>query len=113
MWVTVPVALQFLGLMSATLPAALLMGWFGRKLGFLLAISLAWVAHSWPYGRFIGEKFALFLFKHHLAGGGHWRGAAISLCGGGAVPATSSTLAISWVMGGGVLAAFGEFSGMG
>ena len=32
--ITLPVALQFLGLMSATIPASLIMGKFGRRKGF-------------------------------------------------------------------------------
>ena len=34
--ITLPVALQFLGLMSATIPASLIMGKLGRRLGFSL-----------------------------------------------------------------------------
>lgn len=106
MWVTVPVALQFLGLMSATLPAALLMGWFGRKLGFFIgniiglggALLALWALYS--------ESFALFCLSTTLLGvaigvGQQYRFAAVELC-----PPHQHAQAISWVMGGGVLAAF-------
>lgn len=43
-FITLPVALQFLGLMAATIPASLIMGKLGRRLGFSLGNVLAfWV----------------------------------------------------------------------
>ncbi len=45
--ITLPVALQFLGLMSATIPASLIMGKLGRRLGFSSVTSLVFLVLRW------------------------------------------------------------------
>lgn len=106
MWVTLPVALQFLGLMSATLPAALLMGWLGRKLGFFVGNVVG------VFGAFLAlwalseHSFWLFCVSTFLLGtaigvGQQYRFAAVEMC-----KQEQHAQAIALVMGGGVLAAF-------
>lgn len=106
MWVTLPVALQFLGLMSATLPAALLMGWLGRKLGFFVGNLVGVAGALLALWALSVSSFWLFCVSTALLGmaigvGQQYRFAAVE-----ASPADKSAQAIGLVMGGGVLAAF-------
>lgn len=65
---TLPVAFMIIGTASTTIPAALFMGKFGRKAGFMFAASYSCLAGL--LGAFaIGEKsFALFCFATFLVG---------------------------------------------
>lgn len=104
--ITLPVALQFLGLMSATLPAAHLMRWLGRKAGFfignLIGVGGAILAfYALQAGNFYLFTFSTFLLGIAIGVGQQYRFAAVEGC----TPQQSSR-AIALVMGGGVLAAF-------
>jgi MFS family permease len=103
--ITLPVALQFLGLMSATIPASLIMGKLGRRFGFslgnLVGISGASIA---TYALSL-QNFYLFCFGTFLLGigigfGTLYRFAAIEVC-----DENARHRAISISMAGGVLAA--------
>nr|WP_276208157.1 MFS transporter [Vibrio neptunius] len=103
--ITLPVALQFLGLMVATIPASLIMGKFGRRKGFslgnLVGIAGATVATYALYS----EQFYLFCVGTFLLGigigfGTLYRFAAIEVC-----EENARHRAISISMAGGVLAA--------
>lgn len=103
--ITLPVALQFLGLMSATIPASLIMGKLGRRKGFsignLVGITGASVA---TYALSI-QAFYLFCAGTFLLGigigfGTLYRFAAIEVC-----HESARHRAISISMAGGVLAA--------
>nr|WP_276207893.1 MFS transporter [Vibrio neptunius] len=103
--ITLPVALQFLGLMIATIPASLIMGKFGRRKGFslgnLVGIAGATVATYALYS----EQFYLFCVGTFLLGigigfGTLYRFAAIEVC-----EENARHRAISISMAGGVLAA--------
>lgn len=103
--ITLPVALQFLGLMSATIPASLIMGKLGRKKGFsignLVGISGASIA---TFGLSL-QWFSLFCLGTFLLGigigfGTLYRFAAIEVC-----DEHLRHRAISISMAGGVLAA--------
>lgn len=103
--ITLPVALQFLGLMSATIPASLIMGKFGRKKGFslgnLIGISGASLATFSLYNQhFILFCLATFLLGIGIGFGTLYRFAAIEVCDNSA-----RHQAISISMAGGVLAA--------
>ena len=102
---TLPVALQFLGLMSATLPAAHLMRWFGRKIGFLVGNLIGVGGAILAAAALANAHFTLFCISTFLLGlaigvGQQYRFAAIEHCAPGLHPK-----AIGLVMGGGVLAA--------
>lgn len=102
---TLPVALQFLGLMSATLPAAHLMRWFGRKVGFLTGNLIGVGGAVLAAVALAGASFPLFCLSTFLLGmaigvGQQYRFAAIEHC----APAQHPR-AIGLVMGGGILAA--------
>jgi len=103
---TLPMALQFLSIMLAGVPASLFMGRYGRKPGFLLAAVIG-VAGSIIAivaiikGHFIGYCIATLCFGTFTAFGNHYRFTASEVVG----PALRSR-AISMVMAGGVIAAF-------
>ena len=102
---TLPVALQFLGLMGVTLPAALLMGWLGRKKGFLagnlIGVGGAFLAfYAVKHGLFELFCGATFLLGMAIGIGQQYRFAATEN-----VPKEKAPLAISMIMGAGVIAA--------
>lgn len=103
--ITLPVALQFLGLMSATIPASLIMGKFGRRKGFSLGNLVGITGASVATYALSNEQFYLFCVGTFLLGigigfGTLYRFAAIEVCEEGA-----RHRAISISMAGGVLAA--------
>ncbi len=104
-WATLPLALQFAAIMVTTVPASLFMGRFGRQAGFLLGNTLG----------IVGSVVALYaLFAHNFEGfcvattcfgmfaafANYYRFTAAEL-----VDAEKKSVAISWVMAGGVIAA--------
>lgn len=102
---TMPVALQFLGLMSITLPAALLVKHFGRKRVFLLGNLLGLLGAALAYFALTKNDFWLFSCATFLLGvsigiGQQYRFAAIENC-----PTEKAPQAIGLIMGGGVVAA--------
>ncbi|USD34253.1 MULTISPECIES: MFS transporter [Vibrio] len=103
--ITLPVALQFLGLMSATIPASLIMGRFGRRKGFSLGNLVGITGASVSTYALYSEQFYLFCFGTFLLGigigfGTLYRFAAIEVC-----KENARHQAISISMAGGVLAA--------
>lgn len=102
---TLPVSLQFLGLMAATLPSALLMGALGRRIGFLLGNSIGVIGAALAVLALQQHSFVLLCAATSLLGiaigvGQQYRFAAIEACA-----PQQQAKAISLVMGGGVLAA--------
>lgn len=103
--ITLPVALQFLGLMGVTLPAAHLMRWLGRKTGFLIGNLIGVSGAILAYFALAAGDFTLFCLSTFLLGmaigvGQQYRFAAIEGC-----PPALHPRAISLVMAGGVIAA--------
>jgi MFS family permease len=103
---TLPVAGMVVGTAIASLPAAMLMRRWGRRTGFLMGAGLG-VAGSALAGYALWQhSFALFVLGHLLLGSyqgfaNYYRFAAAE-----AVDAAHTTRAISWVVAGGVVAAF-------
>ncbi|MEZ8625622.1 MFS transporter [Vibrio splendidus] len=103
--ITLPVALQFLGLMAATIPASLISGKLGRKRGFSIGNVVGITGASLATYALSQQNFYLFCFATFLLGigigfGTLYRFAAIEVCDGNA-----RHRAISISMAGGVLAA--------
>ena len=103
---TLPLAIQFIAVMCTSVPASLAMGKWGRKAGFLSAgligiagaclALLAIYQHSfWLFCA------ATFCFGAFTAFGNYYRFTAPEI-----VPIEKKSIAISWVMAGGVVAAF-------
>ncbi|MFM2421969.1 MAG: hypothetical protein RL291_499, partial [Pseudomonadota bacterium] len=103
-WATVPIVLQHVGIMLATLPAALMMGRSGRRAGFTLGGLIGIVAGTVSFFGITTPNFALLMIGALLSGISgafmwHFRFAAADT----ASPEFKAT-AISLVMAGGVLA---------
>ena len=103
---TVPMALQFLAVMSTTIPASLLMQRIGRRNAFMFAalvgMSGATIAtFATLYDKFLLFCVATFLFGIFAAFGNYYRFAAADVVG-----SERKNVAISYVMAGGVIAAF-------
>lgn len=103
--ITLPVALQFLGLMAATIPASLIMGKIGRKRGFSIGNLVGISGASLATYSLMNQNFFLFCCATFLLGigigfGTLYRFAAIEVC-----DQSARHRAISISMAGGVLAA--------
>lgn len=103
--ITLPVALQFLGLMAATIPASLISGKLGRKRGFSIGNIVGISGASLATFALSIQHFYLFCFATFLLGigigfGTLYRFAAIEVCS-----EEARHRAISISMAGGVLAA--------
>ncbi|MEZ9532617.1 MFS transporter [Vibrio splendidus] len=103
--ITLPVALQFLGLMAATIPASLISGKLGRKRGFSIGNVVGITGASLATYALSQQHFYLFCFATFLLGigigfGTLYRFAAIEVC-----DENAHHRAISISMAGGVLAA--------
>ncbi|KPL98709.1 MFS transporter [Vibrio splendidus] len=103
--ITLPVALQFLGLMAATIPASLISGKLGRKRGFSIGNVVGITGASLATYALSQQNFYLFCFATFLLGigigfGTLYRFAAIEVC-----DENARHRAISISMAGGVLAA--------
>jgi len=103
---TLPIALQFLATMLATIPASLLMGRIGRRGGFLVGAALGIVAGVLASIGILRADFALFCVGAVFVGtfnafGNYYRFAAVDTAG-----KAFAGRAVSYVLAGGVVAAF-------
>ena len=105
-WATLPIAAMVVGTAIASLPAALLMRRHGRRAGFQIGAALGISGSLLSALALHRGSFVLFVIGHLLLGGyqgfgNYYRFAAVEATG----PAHASQ-AISWVVAGGVVAAF-------
>lgn len=103
---TLPIALMVIGTALTSLPAALLMRRTGRRIGFQLGALLGIAGSAASAFALREASFAWFAFGHFLLGayqgfGNYYRFAAVE-----ATDPTHSSRAISFVVAGGVIAAF-------
>jgi MFS family permease len=103
---TLPIAVMVIGTAIASVPAALLMRRFGRRTGFLIGASLGLLGSLLCALSLQQKSFALFVTGHLLVGSyqgfaNYYRFAAIE-----ATDPDHASRAISWVVAGGVVAAF-------
>jgi MFS family permease len=103
---TLPMGLQFLGMVAASMPLSLLMGRFGRRLGFSLGAGLGMVAGLAGAAAIVAGSFwafglATFLYGTYAGASAFFRFAAAE-----AVEPALKARAIAWVLLGGILAAF-------
>lgn len=106
-WATLPVTTFVLGAMFTTIPASLLMQRYGRKTIFLLGAGVSILGAVLAVWSIITSNFAAFCFSTALQGvfqatSGFYRFAAAE-----AADDNSKSIAISWVLTGGVVAAIG------
>ncbi|HLS57274.1 MAG TPA: MFS transporter [Zeimonas sp.] len=103
---TLPIAAMVVGTAVTSLPAAMLMRRRGRRPGFLLGASLGVAGSLLAAFALHRQSFAPFVIGHLLLGSyqgfaNYYRFAAVE-----AVDAARASKAISWVVAGGVVAAF-------
>lgn len=103
---TLPVALQFIATMTSTIPASLLMGRVGRRIGFLLGAVLGMSGGVLASAALLTGRFWLFCVAAVMVGAfnafaNYYRFAAVD-----AVGHEAAGRAVSLVLLGGVLAAF-------
>ena len=104
-WITFPIAMQFIGLMMATIPASLIMQRFGRRRGFIMGNLTGITGAACAIVALLNQNFGLFCVSTTLIGIGIgfstlYRFAAIEVC-----EPEHKSQAISLIMAGGVLAA--------
>lgn len=104
---TLPLSLQFLGLMLTSIPASLIMGRWGRRAGFMLGSLLGLCGAIIAVLAILERSFWLFAAGAFLVGvfngfGSYYRFAAVDVV----TDEASKPRAISWVLAGGVVAAF-------
>ena len=105
-WATLPLAVQFIATMCTTIPAALLMDRIGRRKGFMLATLFGVSGAVFATLAILKGTFALFILGTLQIGifngfGNYYRFAAAD-----AVAKDLKGHAISYIMAGGVVAAF-------
>jgi len=105
-WATLPLAAQFIATMFTTIPAALLMERIGRKQGFMLSSVFGISGGIFAALGILRGEFWLFTFGTLLVGifngfGNYYRFAAAD-----AVDKEYKSRAVSYIMAGGVIAAF-------
>ena len=103
---TLPIAVMVIGTALASLPAALLMRRHGRRAGFVIGAALGVSGSLLSALALHRSSFTLFVVGHLLLGSyqgfaNYYRFAAVE-----ATDAAHSGRAISWVVAGGVVAAF-------
>jgi len=103
---TLPLAAQFVAIMLTSIPASLLMDRIGRKSAFVMVTVVGMSAGGLAAWAIVSHRFWLFVTATMLVGvfngfGNYYRFAAAD-----AVDAPFKSRAISWVMMGGVIAAF-------
>ena len=106
-WATLPVTTFVLGAMFTTVPASMLMQRMGRKPIFLMGAGVSILGAALAVWAIITSNFAAFCFATALQGvfqatSGFYRFAAAE-----AADENSKSIAISWVLTGGVVAAIG------
>ncbi len=105
-WATLPLAVQFIATMCTTIPASLLMERIGRRQGFMLASLFGVSGAVFTTLAILQAKFTLFIFGTLQIGifngfGNYYRFAAAD-----AVDRNFKARAVSYIMAGGVVAAF-------
>ncbi len=105
-WATVPLALQFLASMLTTLPASQLMRAVGRRAGFLLGTAAGLIGAGLSAYAIVNGNFLYFCLAAGLFGVFNGFGTYYRFAAADAASPDYKSRAISYVMAGGVAAAF-------
>jgi MFS family permease len=103
---TLPFALMFAGVMTATVPASLLMRHFGRRLGFTFGQLIGIAAASLSTYAIFAESFWLFAVGGFMFGLNGAFGQQLRFAAADTASSEFRSRAISLVMAGGVVGAF-------
>ncbi|MGU9962415.1 MAG: MFS transporter [Candidatus Puniceispirillales bacterium WSBS_2018_MAG_OTU23] len=107
---TVPLSLQFVASMLATLPASLAMGKFGRKPIFMLGVLFITIGMAGQGLAMVYGSFPWFIFASLLVGVAHGIGQYYRYAAADSVAEDQKSVVVSLVIGGGLIAAlFGAF----
>lgn len=103
---TLPVAMTVVGAALASVPAAWVMGRFGRRAAFLMGTAIGVLGSTLAVIGLLQGSFVFFVVAHGMLGiyqgiANYYRYAAAELVDPG-----SASKAIAWVVGGGLFAAF-------
>ena len=103
---TLPIAMMMVAAAATMIPASMLMQRFGRKTGFLLGTALGCVAGVTAAGAIWLHSFWLFVFANMLVGAYQGFAQYYRFAAADVASADFKSRAISWVIAGGVVAAF-------
>jgi len=103
---TLPLALLFLGQMVTTIPASLYMAKVGRRLGFMTSALFGLAGAAVATGGVINADFSIFCIGTTLIGMFNGFGQYYRFTAAEVVPEDYRSRAISYVLAGGVIAAF-------
>jgi MFS family permease len=103
---TLPLALQFLASMLTTVPASYLMRWLGRRAGFFIGTLLGLAGAGLAAFAILQGSFALFCAAAMLFGAFNGFGTYYRFAAADVATSDYKSRAISYVMAGGVVAAF-------
>jgi predicted MFS family arabinose efflux permease len=105
-WATVPLACMFIGSLSSAFPASLLMKRIGRRAGFSVGLGFALVGAIVATLGLLENHFVVFCVGSLLIGLFNGFGQFYRFAAADAASEAYRSRAISWVLAGGVLAAF-------
>ena len=105
-WATLPIACMYCGTLAVTFPASVLMKRIGRRAGFIIGLMVGFVGAMVATWAIVEHNFFAFAVGSFLIGilngfGQYYRFAAADISG-----EAYRGRAISWVLAGGILAAF-------
>jgi MFS family permease len=103
---TLPIAAMVVGTAIASIPASLLMRRFGRRVGFLIGTALGIAGSALAATGLHTQSFLWFVIGHLLIGGYQGFGNYYRFAAAEASGPKDASRAISWVVAGGVVAAF-------
>lgn len=104
-WATVPLGLQALATMAATIPASQLMRWRGRRFGFTLGALIGMAGGAFGVLAILTHSFALLCVSNAFLGAMMGFGVFYRFAAADASDEAYRSRAISLVMAGGVIAA--------
>jgi len=105
-WATVPLACMFIGSLSCAFPASLLMKRIGRRAGFSVGLAFALIGAVIATLGLLERSFFLFCVGSLLIGLFNGFGQFYRFAAADVASEAYRSRAISWVMAGGVVAAF-------
>ena len=103
---TLPLSMQFISSMLSTLPASLIMGKIGRKPVFLFGIAAMAAGMIGQGYALINHNFTAFCIAALFVGSAHGIGQFYRYAAADSVPEKQKSVALSLVLGGGLIAAF-------
>ena len=103
---TLPLAFQFVGMMCATIPASLYMGKVGRRIGFTTGLCFGLVGAAVAALGIFENDFWMFVVGSFLLGINNSFAAFLRFAAAEVVEKQHRPQAISYVMAGGIIAAF-------